>query len=296
MTRDIDAIIRQALNEDVGNGDITTLSTIDALTEGSGSFVSKASGTIAGTGIAARVFSQFDGPVSVHWNVKDGARVAIGDEIGSIRGNARAILTGERVALNILQRMSGIATATRVLVDAAHGYPAVILDTRKTVPGLRVLDRLAVLAGGGSNHRFGLYDMVLIKDNHIVAAGGIKVAIEKARAALLEMNASTMSIEVETATIREVAEVLQHWATTGDPDRIMLDNMATTAPDGTLNTAKLVEALRLIDGRVETEASGNVTPATVRKIAATGVDFISSGAVTHSVQALDISLLLTLGE
>ena len=196
---------------------------------------------------------------------------------------------GERLALNILQRMSGIASATRLMANAAKPYHARILDTRKTAPGLRVFDKWAVQLGGGENHRIGLFDMILIKDNHIAATGGIKQAISAA-GLYRQTHAPRLQIEVEARTIEEVDAAVS----AGGIDRILLDNMVEVR-EGEIDTSKLQEAIRRIDGRVITEASGNVTLETVPAIAATGVDYISSGALTHSVKALDISLKITLG-
>ena len=288
----IDGILTRALEEDVGSGDLTTNATINADASASGEFRAKADGIVAGIEVASRLFDLLDDHVSVEWHVGEGSTVEPGMVLGRISGNARAILTGERTALNILQRMSGIATATQKLVSAVSGTGAVILDTRKTAPGLRVLDKLAVLAGGGTNHRFGLHDMVLIKDNHIVSAGGIARAIDRARSYLNEREQPDTRIEVEARTIAEVREVVAHLQVTGDPNRIMLDNMVRVRDDGAIDTTMLEEAVAIVGGRIETEASGNVTFDTVTAIAATGVDFISSGSLTHSVKALDISLEL----
>lgn len=290
----IDELLLRALQEDVGAGDVTTEATIDEGAAATGYFKSKANGVIAGTEPAGRVFELVPPGAAVRWNVADGRSVEPGNIVGTVSGNARAILTGERTALNLLQRMSGIATATSRFVEAVDGTGAVILDTRKTVPGLRLLDKQAVRAGGGSNHRLGLYDMVLIKDNHIVSAGGFGKAITRARRLLDDRQEHRLKIEVEARTLEEVREVIRHWEATGDPDRILLDNMARMTPNGLVDTATLQEAVRLIDGRLETEASGNVSLETVRAIADTGVTFISTGSLTHSVTALDISLELTL--
>lgn len=207
-------------------------------------------------------------------------------------GSARSILVAERIALNFLQRMSGIATATHHMVDAASGFSAKILDTRKTVPGLRMLDKWAVLLGGGCNHRMGLFDAMMIKDNHIAAAGGISNAVKSAHQYILEKGIGDIMIEVETRTmeeLREVIQIVEKWGPGCLVTRVMLDNMAKKTEDG-VDISMLKEAVGLVDGRIETEASGNVTLETVRDIASTGVSYISSGSLTHSVSALDISM------
>jgi nicotinate-nucleotide pyrophosphorylase (carboxylating) len=288
----IDEIIGNALEEDIGAGDVTTEATVDASLVAAGEFKAKAGGVVSGLGIATRVFESLDEHVVSSWNVTEGDRVEPGTIVGTVVGPARAILTGERTALNILQRMSGISTATSRMVEAVAGTDAVILDTRKTAPGLRILDKAAVVAGGGANHRAGLFDMVLIKDNHIVAAGGVSKAIIGARKRIGHRSEQEIEIEVETRTLDEVEQVVAHFKATGDPDRILLDNMVRRSENGSVDTAILEQAVRMVGGRMETEASGNVTEETVAAIAATGVDFISAGILTHSVVALDISLEL----
>ncbi len=198
-------------------------------------------------------------------------------------------MAAERLALNVLQRMSGIATVTRRMVEAARPHPARILDTRKTAPGLRLLDKWAVRLGGGENHRLGLYDMILIKDNHIASVGGVRAAIEAAQQYRQDRDAS-LSIEIETRTLDEVQAVLE----TDGVEVILLDNMVTVQPDGAIDTSLLQEAVALVDGRMATEASGNITLATVPAIAATDVTYISCGALTHSVKAMDLSLKIEL--
>ena len=278
-------IIEKALEEDLGAGDATTLATIPATTEAEAFFISKDTGIIAGLYVGEYSFRHLDTSLDISWRVSEGEGVVPGTVIGSVQGNAHAILSAERVALNFMQRMSGIATATHRMVQAALPHKAQILDTRKTVPGLRLLDKWAVKIGGGGNHRIGLYDMILIKDNHIASAGGIAEAIRAAKA-YQASHPSALPIEIETTTLEEVDEVLA----AGGVDIIMLDNMTRFAEDGTLDTSLLQKAIARIDGRFQTEASGNVTESTVPAIAATGVDRISSGALTHTVKALDISL------
>lgn len=272
--------IARWLAEDVGTGDVTTRATIPATTEATATFKAKTSGVLAGAEAARRVFAAVDPNLSVDFTSGDGDAVSAGVALGSVTGLAGPILVGERLALNILQRMSGIATATRRMVDAVAPYRARILDTRKTAPGLRLLDKWAVMIGGGTNHRIGLYDMILIKDNHADACGGLRNAIDRAAAHRAREN-SRLEIEVETRNLDEVRIAATHPAV----DRILLDNMTSG-----LDASILARAVELIAGRKRTEASGNVTLETVGTIAATGVDYISVGALTHSVMAMDISL------
>jgi nicotinate-nucleotide pyrophosphorylase len=268
------AIIHRALEEDIGSGDITTLSTVPTRSVLKGTFIAKESGVIAGLEVVRETLQYLDKHVLFSQKVTDGKQVAKGTVLATVRGKGRALLTAERTALNFLQRMSGIATLTRAYVDAVKGTDTVILDTRKTSPGNRFLDKQAVLLGGGANHRFGLFDMVLIKDNHIAAAGGITQAVTQVWAT------DTMKrfIEVEVKNLEELREALSLKV-----DRILLDNM---------NIKTLREAVRFTAGRVPLEASGNVTLKNVAAVAATGVDMISVGALTHSVRALDISFLV----
>lgn len=275
----VSRLIEIALMEDASMGDLTSEAIIPEGQLSRAAFLCKADGVVAGMDIVGLVFRLVDSSITLEPAVQEGAAVSRGMVLGSLHGATRGILLGERTALNILQRMSGIATLTRRFVDAVAGTGARITDTRKTVPGLRALDKRAVVAGGGVNHRFGLDDMVLIKDNHVAAAGGITPAVDRCRAYLKERRI-TAAIEVETTTLAEVREAL---ACPGIA-RIMLDNFR-------LDDMK--EAVRLIGRAVETEASGGVTLGTVRAIAETGVDFISVGALTHSVTALDVSLELS---
>ncbi len=268
----IDPIILAALAEDLGDGDVTTLNTIPPDAAYAGDFLVKAPGVIAGLQVAQRVFVLLDPSVELHILAGDGDRVDRGDIVGVVTGPGRAILSGERVALNLLQRMSGIATATRRYVDAVAGTRAVILDTRKTAPGLRVLDKWAVRLGGGQNHRIGLYDMALIKDNHIAAVGSITEAVRRVR----EGDQRHRPIEVEVTNLDQLREALASAI-----DRILLDNMSHEM---------MRAAVEIAAGKIPLEASGNVTLDTVAAIAVTGVDFISVGALTHSVKALDVSL------
>lgn len=275
----ISRMVELALMEDIGLGDITGDAIIEDTDLGAAEFLCKGEGIVAGIAVAAIVFSYCDHSITVHPLVGDGSPVTPGLVLARVDGNAQGILRGERTALNFLQRMSGIATLTARFVRAVAGTAAKITDTRKTAPGLRALDKMAVRLGGGVNHRFGLDDMVLIKDNHIVASGGIAAAVTRCRT-YLEVHRIEARIEVETKNLVEVDEAL---SCTG-VGRIMLDNF---------NPPLMRKAVERIGRRVEVEASGGITLATVREFAETGVDFISVGALTHSVQALDISLELT---
>jgi len=273
---ELDTLIEHALREDLGEaGDLTTLSTIPVDSVGRGQLNLKESGVIAGLAVFSRVFQKVDPSVSVSFFVADGDGLESGTNLGHIQGPMRSILVGERTALNFLQRLSGIATQTRCYVEAVKETRARILDTRKTTPHYRILEKYAVRQGGGENHRMGLYDMVLIKDNHIEICGGITQAVQQCLS-YLNKKKQKIKIEVETRTLREVEEAL------GLPvHRIMLDNM---------DQVTMRRAVEMIDGRVEVEASGNITLELVGAVAKTGVDFISVGALTHSVRALDISL------
>jgi nicotinate-nucleotide pyrophosphorylase (carboxylating) len=278
LPREAAALIEAALAEDVGAGDFTTLWTVPAERRAEAVIVAKAPGVIAGSEVAVEVFRRVDDALRVEVVAGDGSAVAPGDAVMRIAGPARAILTAERTALNFLQQLSGVATVTRRYVDAVAGTAARVLDTRKTTPGMRLLEKAAVVAGGGSNHRVGLYDMVMIKDNHIAAAGGIMGAVEAVRV----RNQRGLRVEVETSTLAEVGEALA-----ARVDRVMFDNM---------DPATMRQAVALAaaagDPRPETEASGGITLETIRAFAETGVDFISVGALTHSAPALDLSLRL----
>jgi nicotinate-nucleotide pyrophosphorylase (carboxylating) len=273
-------LIRRALEEDVGTGDVTSLSTVPP---GSGSrarIVAKADGIVAGMQTASDVFTTVDPSVQVIPSCTDGTAVAAGDLVMELAGPSRSLLSTERTALNFLQRLSGIATLTGQHVAKIEGTGATILDTRKTTPGWRILEKQAVVAGGGVNHRIGLWDMVLIKENHIRAAGGITNAVNACRTWIAGNRPSPLKIEVETRNQTEIEEALEVGC-----DRIMLDNM----PPEILRKAVIL--IRAHTPIVEIEASGNVSLDNVREIAETGVDFISIGALTHSAPALDLSLL-----
>lgn len=287
---DLEAIITRGLLEDVGSGDVTTLATVEPGVRAEATFLAKADGVLAGTVVVERVFRAVDPEVSVEWLAADADLVRPGQVFGRLYGPAAAMLTGERLALNFMQRMSGIATAARAMADAMLPHPARLLDTRKTVPGLRSLDKWAVLLGGATNHRVGLWDMILIKDNHIAAAGGVAEAIRAAQVWRATNDRRDLRIEIEVRTDDELAEVLR----TGSVDVILLDNMVDRRADGSIDVSRLERAVREIGGRYPAEASGNVSLETVKTIAATGVAFISAGSLTHSVRALDISLEITL--
>ncbi|MDR2665274.1 MAG: carboxylating nicotinate-nucleotide diphosphorylase [Oscillospiraceae bacterium] len=268
----LDSLLLGALSEDIGSGDVTSRCCVPAQAVSRGSFNAKDSGVICGLGIAARVYELLDADVEMVALAADGDTAKPGDSIAEIFGASRSILAGERVALNLLRHLSGISTQTAEAVRRTAGYGTRITDTRKTTPGLRALEKYAVTCGGGTNHRFGLYDGILIKDNHISAAGGIAAAV-----ALARMNSPhTLKIEVEAETLDQVAQAVDSGA-----DIIMLDNMSTQ---------QMSEAVRFIGGRALTEASGNMGDRDLAEVASTGVDIISIGALTHSVRALDISL------
>ena len=260
-----------AYAEDIGDGDITTNNLVPPDENKTAILVAKEEGVIAGLPVAEMVFRKFDPDLVWNEQKPDGSKVVPGDVIVEFSGNYRALLTGERKALNFLQRLSGIATYANLCMQELEGLDVEILDTRKTLPGYRHLDKYAVRMGGASNHRFGLYDMVMIKDNHIQVAGGIKAAV----AAIRRKIPKSIKIEVETDNLAQVQEAID-----AKVDIIMLDNMSS---------AMMIEAVALINNRAKIEASGNMTLKRIRKVASTGVDYISIGALTHSVKALDIS-------
>ena len=276
----LDRAVDAAIAEDVGDGDISTAWTVRPKARARALLIARAPGVIAGLAVAERVFQRVDSRIQVTPRTVDGARVDGEDAVAEVAGPARGILTAERTALNFLQRMSGIATITSAYVAAVEGTGARILDTRKTAPGLRMLDKLAVVAGGGTNHRIGLHDMVLLKDNHIEAADGIGPAVAAVKSAMAR-DRRRVTIEVEVKTLRELDDAL-----VAGVDRVMLDNMD-------LQTTRLaVERARSFGPEgLLLEASGNVTLETVRAVAETGVDLISVGALTHSPPAMDLSLM-----
>lgn len=284
----VDRVVRLALDEDLGEaGDVTSLATLPASTQATAVVRAKQPGVLAGVGVAQRVLHSVDPSLHISFLHGDGEPIHAGHHIATFFGAARSILTAERTLLNFMQRMSGIATATRAFVDALEGTDCKVLDTRKTAPGLRGLDKWSVLLGGGENHRIGLYDRILIKDNHIDAAGGLQEALHRALT-WRTLHAPDIEIEVEVRTLDEVEQALE----VGGMQYLLLDNMARWLTPDLLDTTLLHEAVQRIGGRAKTEASGNITLHTVRQIADTGVNFVSSGALTHSVHALDLSLTI----
>jgi len=272
----LDDIIVGALREDIGEGDHTSLSTIPVDAFGKARLLVKENGILAGVDIARKVFFYTDNRIVMKQFIQDGSRVKVGDVVFEVSGPSISLLTAERTALNFMQRMSGIATQTQLMVDALEGLPTKILDTRKTTPLLREFEKMAVRLGGGYNHRFGLYDMILIKDNHVDFAGGIAKAI-KACHKYMDSNDLHLAIEIETRNLNEVNQVLEH----GGIQRIMLDNFSFET---------LRQAVTLIGSKFETEASGGITLQSIRQYAECGVDFISVGALTHHINSLDLSL------
>ncbi len=274
----LDEIIRMALREDVGDGDHSTLACIPAEAVGTAKMVAKQDGILCGTEVGKRVFETVDQTLKVNVLKNDGDRIAKGDVVMTVSGHSGSILTAERTALNFMQRLSGIATQTATMVRMLEGTNTRLLDTRKTTPNMRLLEKYAVHCGGGTNHRIGLYDMIMLKDNHIDFAGGISQAIDRTRDYLVRTGRN-LKIEIEVRNLDELQQVLDH----GGVDRIMLDNFDTTT---------LAEAVSRIDHRYETEASGGITDQTLRQYAETGVDFISVGALTHHIKSLDLSLIV----
>ena len=274
------ALVKQLIDiafaEDIGEGDHTSLATINADENGNSIIVAKDNGIIAGLTLVEYIFKKVDPTLLVKLLKTDGDEIAYGDVVLEVSGSSRSMLTAERTVLNFVQRLSGVASLTAKYVAELSGLHTQILDTRKTTPGMRLLEKYAVKIGGGKNHRIGLYDMILVKDNHVDFAGGIANAIGRTKNYLNEHNL-TLNIEIETRSIDEVKQVLA----IGGVHRIMLDNFSPEL---------LREAVKLIDGKFETEASGGITLQTLRSYAETGVDFISSGALTHSVKAMDLSM------
>ena len=268
--------IQAALAEDVGDGDHSTLASIPADKFGKAKLLVKDNGILAGVALAQEIFKQYDNQLEVKDALPDGSVVTRGDIAFIVKGSIRSILTTERLVLNCMQRMSAIATLTNQLVSIVEGTGVKLLDTRKTTPNFRLLEKWAVLIGGGQNHRIGLYDMIMLKDNHIDMVGGIEQAIIRTKEYLRAIK-KDLKIEVETRSLQEVAEVIR----VGDVDVVMLDNMSLE---------EMREAVKLIGGKFKTEASGGITTETMRAVAECGVDFISVGALTHSVKSLDLSL------
>jgi len=278
----IEKIIEEALKEDIGNGDYSSLLSVDAEEKGKTQLVAKENGIIAGIEVGTRVFKQVDENLMIDHFMQDGTAVQKGDVIMTVSGKIRSILSAERLVLNIMQRMSGIATVTNRYCQLIKGTPARLLDTRKTTPNMRILEKMAVRIGGGYNHRMGLYDMIMLKDNHIDFAGGIENAIKKANEYKTQ-NHLSLDVEIETRSLSDVEKVLQ----LGGVTRIMFDNFSVE---------EVRKGVELVGGRFETEASGNINEQTIRAYAETGIDFISVGALTHSVKSLDISLLAVKSE
>jgi nicotinate-nucleotide pyrophosphorylase (carboxylating) len=272
----IERLIRDSLDEDIGAGDLATMSTISAESRGTGLFRAKKDGVAAGLVLLERIFYFIDHRVAVHLRAKDGDQVSPGMVVAEAEGPVRALLLAERTALNFLQRLSGNATLTRKYVEAVQDFPCKVLDTRKTTPGLRTLEKYAVRMGGGTNHRIGLYDAALVKDNHIEATGSIAEAVKAVR-----RHAPFMAkVEVEASSLKQVQEAIDAGA-----DVVMLDNMTV---------AQMAEAVKLVNKRAWIEASGGITLENIREVAATGVDFISSGALTHSAAVVDFNMKITM--
>src|SRR6185312_15848040 len=274
--KQLDTFIDLALKEDIGECDHTSLATVPATTMAEGNLLVKDNGVIAGIELAQRIFNKVDKRIKVQVKIKDGAKVKRGDIAFTVKGPARSLLTAERLVLNCMQRMSGIATQANDLMQLCKGTNTKVIDTRKTTPGIRLLEKWAVVIGGATNHRWGLYDMILIKDNHVECAGGPRQAIESTLA-YLKKNKKKLAIEIEASNMKQVREIVA----TGGVQRILLDNFTPM---------ELVKAIRLIKGKYETEASGGITRENLGNFAHSGVDYISVGALTHSVKSLDMSL------
>ena len=272
----INEIIRNALEEDIGDGDHSSLACVPESAEGAAKLLVKDDGIIAGVALAKKIFEAFDPTLSVAVLIEDGKEVTIGDVVFEVSGRSRSILSTERLVLNFMQRMSGIATQTNAIVKLINGTKVRLLDTRKTTPGIRYLEKWAVRIGGGYNHRFGLYDMIMLKDNHIDYAGGVKPAIQKANEYVVNID-KPLKIEIEVRSEQELEEVLE----IGGVDRIMLDNFS---PE------RIKKVMSSIPDKYEVEASGGITIETIKRYADTGVDYISVGALTHSFNSLDMSL------
>ncbi len=276
ITQQIEQLVRMALQEDIGDGDHSSLSCIPETAQGEMRLLVKQDGILCGIDVAREVLRQVDPAIEMEQYLKDGDKIAKGDVAFRLKGSAQKMLTAERTLLNFLQRMSGIATATRICVDEVKDTGVTLLDTRKTTPNMRIFEKYAVKTGGAQNHRFGLFDMMMLKDNHIDFAGGIEKAIDAARTYQAERGLN-LKIEIETRSLDDVQRVMQH----GGVHRIMFDNFT---PD------QIREAVRIVDHRYETEASGGIVRETLHDYAATGVDFISIGAFTHHISSLDLSL------
>jgi nicotinate-nucleotide pyrophosphorylase (carboxylating) len=272
----IESIVNLAIAEDIGDGDHSSLGSIPESTKGKARLIVKENGILCGVDLAAYILHKIDSECKISHFKSDGQTIAIGEIVFHIEGSVHSILRAERIMLNFMQRLSGIATYTHNMTQQIQGTNATLLDTRKTTPGLRILEKYAVSTGGGANHRMGLYDMVMLKDNHVDYAGGITEAVNRT-VKYLEKNNKKLAIEVETRNLQEVEEALK----TEKVNRIMFDNFSV---------GLMIEAVKLVNQRVETEASGGITERTIRSYAETGVDYISMGALTHSVKGLDLSL------
>ena len=272
----LELLIKNALQEDIGDGDHSTMSSIDSTAKGKAILKVKEDGIIAGVKVAEKIFNLVEPGIFFSANKKDGDHMTVGDVAFEVNAKVHTILTCERLVLNCMQRMSGIATLTRLYVEKLKGFKTKLLDTRKTTPNFRLLEKEAVSIGGGTNHRFGLYDMIMLKDNHIDYSGGIKNAIDKANEYLQRKNLY-LKIEIETRNMEDVKAVMD----VGKVHRIMLDNFTPQ---------QITEALKIIDGKYETEASGGINLENIQEFAATGVDYISSGAIIHQAKSLDLSL------
>jgi nicotinate-nucleotide pyrophosphorylase (carboxylating) len=276
FNKELNSIIERSLHEDVGECDHTSYATIPANVQATGKLLVKDTGIIAGVEVAKRIFSKLDKEIKVVVKIEDGEKIKKGDIVFTVSGNARSLLTAERLVLNCMQRMSGVATQAHTLQSMCRGTKAKVLDIRKTTPGIRLLEKWAVHIGGAYNHRFGLYDMIHIKDNHIHVSGGVRNAIKNTHAYLKKIK-KKLDIEIEAGSIEEVKEVLK----TGGVKRILLDNFSPK---------EITKPVKLINGKYEIEASGGITAQNLRQYALTGVDYISVGALTHSVKSLDLSL------
>jgi len=276
MATELEGIIKNGIREDIGEGDHSSLACIPKDAKGKAKLLVKENGIIAGVEFAKMIFKQVDANLQIETFLTDGDPVKIGDIVFFVTGNSQSILKAERLVLNAMQRMSAIATKTKKFVDALKGTKTKILDTRKTTPGIRAIEKWAVIIGGGVNHRFALYDMIMLKDNHIDFAGGVDMAIKKTKAYLLENNLD-LKIIVEARSLDEIKQILDHQGI----HRILIDNFDYETTE---------KAVKMIAGQCESESSGGITLQTARKYAACGVDYISSGALTHSVSNMDLSL------
>ncbi len=279
--KELDSIIDKGLKEDLGSGDCTSIATIAPRMMATGKLLVKSNGIIAGLEVAERIFRKIDKETKIRIIKRDGQKVCKGDIAFTVHGNARSLLAAERLTLNCMQRMSGIATQAHYYTALCTDTGAKVLDTRKTTPGIRLLEKWAVAIGGAYNHRYGLFDMILIKDNHIDCSGGIKNAITSAQS-YLKRTRKKLNIEIEARNLKEVEDIIE----TGGVNRILLDNLPPT---------EVAKAIKMIDGRFESEVSGGINEKNIKRYARTGVNFISTGSLTHSVKCMDMSLKITPG-